>query len=486
MKLQRQLLALLAFFLTLGANAQTEVVKGEKVPRLSPEERNTISASGSPYAKGQLIYNTDTNCLEYWNGDDWVPMCGEVTPYIEPILPPKDETGQYRLDGKTCYDVAVTNYPVGNTCMPLDSRVNDFAGGFSFNYTFSGSAAYDITDYYAIGDGKDLVNLSRAGDIISATFVGNVRDLATNTTKPLTLIVAFDDNNNDSKYLSIDISVQDCSCGCTLRKNATEWLTFMCYNLGARSDMSIADQVAYTSLRYNSVAASSTYATDAANVHGDLYQWGRKGDGHQVRSSQSYLNNNTTPESSVIIGVADLDPVSGQVTLADAIGKFIKNNASGTNYDWRAPQLHTLWDGNGGSGTTRIKTANDPCPQGWRVPTQAEWAAVADEALNDQTATDLATWGISGSAPTTPGWLFKPRTGAATDVTTANATLFLPAAGCRSLTNSGFSNVGAGGFYWSSSRKSVEAYIFNFSSSGVNATYSNYRALGCSVRCVAQ
>ena len=440
MNLQRQLLALLAFCLTLGANAQTEVVKGEKVPRLSPEERNTISDSGSPYAKGQLIYNTDTNCLEYWNGDQWVSLCDGATTFTEPILPPKDETGQYRLSGKTCYDVAVTDDPVGY-CMPLDSRANDFADGFTFNYTFSGSAAYNITDYYAIGDGKNLLNLSRAGNIITATFVGNVRALATNTTKALTLIVTFDDNNNEPKYVSIDISVQDCSCGCPVKTVDGGWLTFLCYNLGADPTMTIDQQMAYTP---TPDIESSTDST----VYGGLYQWGRNTDGHEKRTS------GTTPDLAT--------------TDTPEHGNFITTIGIASPYDWRSGQNPNLWQPSTG--------INNPCPAGYRVPTQAEWQSIYKASGNGATGDATAnkwTWNWSG----TRGYKISPDNGTTT-------TLFLPAAGHRSIGGT-LSAARIDGYYWSSTVIDIGSYNLVFSNSTVYPGIDEGRVNGMSIRCVS-
>ena len=75
MNLKRQLL-MVALCFAMVANAQ-EVVQGLKLPRLTTGEREAMTASGNSFAKGQLIYNTTTNCLEYWNGDGWVSQCGE-------------------------------------------------------------------------------------------------------------------------------------------------------------------------------------------------------------------------------------------------------------------------------------------------------------------------------------------------------------------------------------------------------------------------
>ena len=69
------LLAIALFcFTTAGTKAQV-IIKGTRVPQLTTAQRNTISAIDAETAKGQVIYNTDNNCLEYWNGLRWVSLC---------------------------------------------------------------------------------------------------------------------------------------------------------------------------------------------------------------------------------------------------------------------------------------------------------------------------------------------------------------------------------------------------------------------------
>jgi uncharacterized protein (TIGR02145 family) len=83
----------------------------------------------------------------------------------------------------------------------------------------------------------------------------------------------------------------------------------------------------------------ATSSTDAA-AYGDLYQWGRRSDGHQCRTSAT-----TTTLSSVD---------------QPAHGNFIV-----TSTDWRNPANNNLWQG--------VNGINNPCPIGFRIPTETEW-----------------------------------------------------------------------------------------------------------------
>jgi len=141
-----------------------------------------------------------------------------------------------------------------------------------------------------------------------------------------------------------------------------------------------------------------------------------------------------------------------------AYGKFITTNTS--PWDWRSPQINTLW--NSGTESSPIKTANDPCPAGWRVPTNAEFKNLVDSGSD---------WD-----PLKEGRYFGSGT----------QRVFFPAAGLRAYKDVLLGNVGSYGYYWSSTPNySSKAYSMGFDSGDANA-YGNYRSFGFSVRCVAE
>lgn len=121
----------------------------------------------------------------------------------------------------------------------------------------------------------------------------------------------------------------------------------------------------------------ATSSTDT-QAYGDLYQWGRGTDGHELRGSgtTTALSSTDTPGNSFIV-------------------------TSGYPNDWRSPKNDNLWQG--------VNGTNNPCPSGFRIPTEAEWYA---ELATWTSATDMGAFGsqlklpLTGYRPTSGGSLF--------------------------------------------------------------------------------
>ncbi|GHT33660.1 hypothetical protein FACS189434_08360 [Bacteroidia bacterium] len=380
---------------------------------------------------------------------------------------PVDVSGKYRMSGKTCFDVRRGNN--NNTCMPLASRTDNFASTKSFAYTFSspvGSAYSDLT--FSLTDNNALVASSAtANNVFTITFRSDINDVASGTdkttAKKLTIVAQYKDNSGAEKQITLEVSVQDCSCGCSVKSTLSNgWLTFMCYNLGvpeSTKNMTINEQMAYSS-------PTGTGVTNAT-VYGDLYQWGRQADGHQIRSN--------TPVNGPYTGTFDSN---GQVpsTASAYYGHFITNTGGS---DWRNTS-NTLWGDS--------KTANDPCPAGWRVPTRAEWASI----MSGSVSTNL-TVNSSGTVTGTSGnkWTWKSSTGTqgyAISPDGNTTTLFLPAAGNRygGSSTGAPDKAGSVGYYWTVTPFNTASYSLSFNSGTVTITGSLNRVYGFSVRCVAE
>ncbi|SEJ36558.1 succinogenes major domain (Fib_succ_major), partial [Cyclobacterium xiamenense] len=164
----------------------------------------------------------------------------------------------------------------------------------------------------------------------------------------------------------------------------------------------------------------ATSSTDAAS-YGDLYQWGRGTDGHQIRTSATTTTRSSTDQ-----------PGNGNFILA----RF---------FDWRSPQNTNLWQG--------VSGINNPCPSGYRLPTETELDA------------ERASW----SSPNAAGAFASP--------------LKLPMAGRRSFSLGSLGDVGTSGKYWSSTVSGTLSRNLSFTNSAASM-YTNFRTYGYSVRCL--
>jgi uncharacterized protein (TIGR02145 family) len=156
----------------------------------------------------------------------------------------------------------------------------------------------------------------------------------------------------------------------------------------------------------------------------------------------------------------------------DAPGTFAANpEDAGMFYQWNRKMAWATtgnvssWDNSIPSGTTWERT-NDPCPAGWRVPTESELTSLSNESSAWTTRN-----GINGR-------LFG----------TVPNQIFLPATGWRDGNNGALSNAGTHGTYRSStfSNGSYAWNLFLISTEIFGGGGNGHRTNGFSVRCVAE
>lgn len=158
-------------------------------------------------------------------------------------------------------------------------------------------------------------------------------------------------------------------------------------------------------------------------AYGDLYQWGREADGHQLRTSS----------------------VTGAQSNSDTPGHgfFISPWTDAYNGgNWRNPSNINLWQG--------VNGINNPCPVGYRLPTEAEYS---DE---------VATWSNQNG------------TGA------YESQLKLTPAGYRYTNGEDFYDVGSRFHYWTS----TNARYLSIGNTSYIIKFSWHRSNGRSVRCI--
>lgn len=183
------------------------------------------------------------------------------------------------------------------------------------------------------------------------------------------------------------------------------------------------------------VAISST----DTQAYGDLYQWGRRADGHQCRNSTTTITRSSTDQ-----------PSHGNFII-------IPNYNNQEDLDWRTTTNNNLWQG--------VSGINNPCPQGYRIPTRSE--------LN----TEISSWNSQNSQGAFESNL-KLTSGGLRD-----------AAGQVELNTLYPSSInGPFGNYWTSDDRISHVYnsmraALTLRNDGVWLDYS-YKAYGLSVRCI--
>jgi uncharacterized protein (TIGR02145 family) len=351
--------------------------------------------------------------------------------------------------------------------------------------------------------------------------------------------------------------------GCTtgVPEKPVVWMT---YNLGAATSATI--NITGTDVHYDLTppkgqmkwltdkAANGGVGFTDATVYGDLYQWGRRADGHEKRNSTI---SSVRPISLLNEDYSNGDG-TGQIINPTYIGQLIYSDIADCDWQKVNVYLSNLW-GNGkaidkdtspngnpyndGSGVKyfqgAVKAPDDPCPSGWRVPTQDEWETLGDYCDSHTAGGTFYTSSNSNSTVTTVGsgkaaipamnpnlvwvtvvkglpnsvWPFSNTTTEVGGYALYDKTewedskyadyragtkplydeaapvplLFLPAAGGRGV-NGYFTPLGVGywGCYWSSTVCSTRSHYLFFDKTYVDSGDGSLRGSAQSVRCVAE
>jgi uncharacterized protein (TIGR02145 family) len=158
-------------------------------------------------------------------------------------------------------------------------------------------------------------------------------------------------------------------------------------------------------------------------AYGDIFQWGRPADGHQLMNWTSSTTGASVNGTTTTVATSD---VPGH-------NNFIIAPEDGSTYDdWR----------NNNNGNRWATVSQGPCPAGWHVPTTSEWRV---EISNTQGGTATS--------------------GGMTDRNTAFGLLKLTSAGLRDGegAQAGKSrNAGTAGYYWCSSLLHDVSFGYNY------------------------
>ena len=209
------------------------------------------------------------------------------------------------------------------------------------------------------------------------------------------------------------------------------------------------------------LGATSATPGDAGAL-GLLYQWGRK---DPFLNSFSISLNNLAKSTIFWPSVVSSTSMS---TVTDMPTTFLKYNDQ-SSYNWYFTNDDTLW-----TESNRAKSIYDPCPPGWRVPdggSNGVWSKASGSVfLSHYKSYDSTNKGMN----------FSGKFG-------ADNTIWYPATGHRDSYDGSVSDVGNRGYYWSATSIGICSYEMVFGSGDfANLSTSDYRAYGCSVRCIKE
>lgn len=191
-------------------------------------------------------------------------------------------------------------------------------------------------------------------------------------------------------------------------------------------------------LQQNLGSTQVATALDDAASYGDLFQWGRWDDGHQLRNS-------------ITAGI----PSSNSPDGLSGINSFIIGASTATSW-WATNATSDKWNADSSSAITQVSGA-DPCKavgQGWRLPTSAEWVTLVGAENINNPAAAYASY------------------------------LKLPAGGYRSHTTGALTFVGQRGYFWSSETANTGGRYLYVGSTIVTPTSGGPRGQGEAVRCM--
>jgi len=289
------------------------------------------------------------------------------------------------------------------------------ASGASFSVPYSG------------GNGG-----SHSGQSVSSSGVGGltatlVAGAFTNSTGSLTYTITGTPTGSGLATFNLNIGGKTCSFSRDVLASATSGYpanTVLCGGVQAAIVPVINPATGRTWMDRNLGASRLATQSNDPQSYGDLYQWGRRADGHQCRNSatSTVLSSSDTPNNTNFI-----------------LGSSVTD-------DWRNPQNPNLWQG--------VSGTNNPCPSGYRLPTASELSA------------EVQSW---GAAKNSSGAFSSP--------------LKLTTAGAR-LASDGYlwSAIGS---YWTSTVEGNGSITLDiYDNSAATNFYKTDRADGSSVRCI--
>ncbi len=454
------------------------------------------------------------------------PLQSGSTVYTPSITTTTTYYAQARNTTTSCVSTprtAVTATVIPTPNVPtLNASANQCAGT-GVTFTASGGSAYDWAGAFT-GSGNPKVSATTAG-----TYTARVRNVVTinsvNCYSAYTANVTRYVNPTPATPVLATTGNQCAGTGVTFNATggtAYDWAGAFNTQTGNSKTSSTATGTYTTSVR-NAVTANgiTCYSAYTANVNGYVnptpvtpsYDWTGAFTGSGVTKVSptiegtytarvrnvvtansktcysaytanvtGYVNCGGDPGVTITVGTVtwagrNVDEPNKFADRADMYTQFYQFNRK-VGYGATNPPAGTAISGWTSSinENTDWTTANNPCPDGWRVPSNTEWTAL------NATGSSWANANTRGNS--VAGRFFGPNRTTCSLPSDMIGCIFLPAVGIRYYTNGRLAEQATVGYYWSSTQNNnTISYNWHINSSSSNPNTNN-KAWGRSVRCV--
>lgn len=428
--------------------------KGMLLPRTTPGSVTPV--------EGLVIYNTTTNTIEYYDGSGWRTLCNTTIDNVfgtgavaEGVAINNDGS---LPNPSAILDISSTNKGLlipRMTSTQRDIVKSPAAGLLIYNTTTGRLESWNGAGWFEMlndSEAPAAPTANAATNITTISFNANWTSVAGATGYALdvatdvgfTSFVSGYNNKLLGVVLTANVTGLNCAttyyyrvraeggCGASNNSNNTIVATGTCFTGCISTAATVVQDVTgccgKTWMDRNLGASQVATAINDANAYGCAYQWGRAPEGHENRGSGT-----TSTKANTEV------PSLGNVWD----GLFIKEG--NPQYDWLEPKNDNLWLG--------VAGINNPCPSGYRVPTETEFE------------NERGSWSSNNNA------------GA------FNSPLKFPSGGERGGSNGSFFLVGSIGHYWTSDYSGNLARNMEFNSSN-SFMGDERRANGLAIRCI--
>lgn len=375
--------------------------------------------------QGQSINSTGINGLTLTINSGSFAVGNGSLDYSISGTPSGSGTASFALNigGRTCTLTRLVNQPTGSISGLACSSATvtgtltqgSAAAGVSFSVPYTG------------GNGGSHSGQSVGSTGVTGLTATLVAGTFANGSGTLTYTITGTPSGSGTASFVLNIGGQTCPRTITVTASSGTSSypanTVLCNGIQAAIVPVINPATGRTWMDRNLGASRVAIQSNDSQAFGDLYQWGRRADGHQCRNSATttVLSSSDTPNNTTFI-----------------IGSSVTS-------DWRNPQNINLWQG--------VSGTNTPCPSGYRLPTASELNA------------EVQSW---GAAKNSSGAFSSP--------------LKLTTGGTR-LASSGalFSSIGS---YWTSTVDGTKSITLDIYDNSATNFYNTDRADGSSVRCI--